>query len=52
MKTKEKNAEHMVQICESGLLSLVASKLKDRLLFPEKVEESKKFFTNIKFSEL
>jgi hypothetical protein len=52
MKTKEKDTERMVQISESGLLSLVASKLKDRLLFPEKVEESKKFFSKIKFSEL
>lgn len=52
MKTKEKDAERMVQITESELLSLVASKLKDRLLFPEKVEESKKFFKKIKHSEL
>jgi hypothetical protein len=52
MKAKVKDKERMVQIAESDLLSLVASKLKDRLLFPEKVKESKKFFSKIKFSEL
>ena len=52
MKTIEKDKENMVRVTEAGLLSLVASKLKDRLLFPEKVEEAKKFFSKIKFSEL
>jgi hypothetical protein len=52
MKTRENDAEKMVQITESQLLTLVASKLKDRLLFPEKVEETKKFFANLKYNEL
>jgi len=52
MKTIEKDKNKMVQVSETGLLSLVASKLKDRVLFPEKVEEGKKFFSKVKFSEL
>ncbi|MBB6269858.1 hypothetical protein HDF26_000285 [Pedobacter cryoconitis] len=36
-----KTIENMVQVTETGLLFLVASKLKDRLLFPEKLEEEK-----------
>lgn len=52
MKTTKKDNKKMVQVTEAGLLSLVASKLKDRLLFPEKIEESKKFLNKIKLSEL
>ena len=33
---------------ESELLSLVASKLKDRVLFPKKIEEAKNFLQNVK----
>lgn len=51
METKETAAE-MITITESGLLSLVADKLKDRVLFPEKVEEAKQFINNIIFSVL
>lgn len=32
---------------ESGLLSLVASKLKDRVLFPKKVEDAKKYLQKV-----
>lgn len=52
METTEKDNKKMVQVTETDLLSLVASKLKDRLLFPEKVEAAKKFFSKVKFSEL
>ena len=40
MKKEEKIGT--VNISEKGLLSLVASKLKDRVLFPKKVENAKK----------
>ena len=47
MKAKEKVSEKMVKVPESGLLSLVASKLKGRILFPEKVEEAKELVKHI-----
>jgi hypothetical protein len=48
MKTKEKNAEKFVKVSESGLLSLVADKLKGRILFPEKVEDAKQYLKQVK----
>ncbi len=50
MNTKEKKSEDLVKVPKHGLLSLVASKLKNRILFPEKVEEAKKFLKNAKIS--
>jgi hypothetical protein len=35
---------------ESGLLSLVASKLKDRVLFPQKIEDAKKYLQKVKIA--
>lgn len=48
MKTKETTEKGLVTVTKSGLLSLVASKLKDRVLFPEKVEEAKKYLQKVK----
>jgi hypothetical protein len=48
MKTEEKNTENTVKVPESGLLSLVASKLKDRVLFPEKVKKAKQYVKQVK----
>jgi hypothetical protein len=48
MKTKETKSKELVKMPESGLLSLVASKLKDRVLFPKKIEEAKEFLQNVK----
>jgi hypothetical protein len=42
MKAKQDNNKKLVKVPESALLSLVADKLKDRVLFPEKVEQLKK----------
>ncbi len=47
MKAKEKNQENLVKVSEDGLLSLVAEKLKDRLLFPHKLEEAKDYIKKI-----
>ena len=44
--------EATVRIKVSELLSLVAYKLKDRVLFPEKVEETKRFIDSVIFSVL
>ena len=52
MKTKETKSKELVKVPESGLLSLVASKLKDRVLFPKKIEEAKEFLQNEKKANL
>ncbi|MBC7722673.1 MAG: hypothetical protein H7068_11655 [Pedobacter sp.] len=43
MKTKETTSKELVSVSEKALLSLVASKLKDRVLFPQKIAEAKKY---------
>lgn len=47
MKTKKEVSEKMVNVPESGLLSLVASRLKGRILFPDKVDDAKLLVKNI-----
>jgi hypothetical protein len=47
MKAKETKQTDLVKITETELLSLVASKLKDRVLFPKKIEEVKKLLRGI-----
>jgi hypothetical protein len=42
MKSKG-NKGKLVKVPKSALLSLVAARLKDRILFPEKIEEVKKY---------
>lgn len=49
MEIKETGPE---MVTESELLCLVADRLKDRVLFPEKVEEAKKFINSITCSAL
>ena len=49
MKAKE-NTKKLVKAPKSGLLSLVAAKLKDRELFPEKNEAAKNFLKKAKIS--
>ena len=51
MKTKETNAEKLVKVPQKGLLSLVANKLKDRVLFPEKVENIKQSLRNVEIAK-
>jgi hypothetical protein len=48
MKAKAKKSKELVKVPESGLLSLVASKLKDRVLFPQKVEDARNFLQKVK----
>ena len=50
MKTKATKQKEFVRVSESGLLSLVASKLKDRVLFPKKIEEDKQYLQKVKIS--
>jgi len=51
MKTKAKK-ERQVKVSESTLLSLVANKLKDKVLFPENIESAKEYLTNIQDNNL
>jgi hypothetical protein len=44
MKPKETKSKELVKVPESGLLSLVALKLKDRVLFPKKLKRRKSFY--------
>jgi len=50
MKTKENSKAKLVKVPKSGLLSLVAAKLKGRELFPEKNEEAKEYLKKAKVS--
>ena len=43
-----KNKETLVTLPEAGLLALVASKLKNVALFPEKLEQAKKYLEKAK----
>jgi hypothetical protein len=50
MRAKKRNTGKLIKISETTLLSLVADRLKDRVLFPEKVEEARKYIKSIKVS--
>lgn len=52
MENKVIKDEKYVKVSESALLSLVSSKLKERILFPEKVETAKNFLDNLHFKPL
>jgi hypothetical protein len=45
-KQHEEPATEVVTVPVDGLLTMVASLLKDRVLFPEKLESAKKFMAN------
>ncbi len=47
MKAKDKKSTEVVKVPKSELLALVASHLKDRSLFPEKIEAAKKYSQNV-----
>ncbi len=44
MENKDKKQAELVKVPEAGLLSLIASILKDKVLFPEKLEDAKNTF--------
>ena len=50
MKANEKGnkKEELVTVTKKSLLALVASQLKGRDLFPEKIEEAKRYFHKLK----
>lgn len=51
MKRKATKSKDQVGMNESGLLSKVASKLKGKVLFPEKIEEAKKYLQKVRFQK-
>jgi hypothetical protein len=51
METEVKNNRTFVKVPEKGLLSLVAEKLKDRILFPHKLEEAKDYLKKVTFRD-
>ena len=51
MKTKERKLEKSLKISESTLLSLVASKLENRVLFPEMLKKAKEYLKGAKFTK-
>lgn len=42
MKHKENKSNELVKVSKAGLISLVASQIKGKILFPKKMEEAKK----------
>lgn len=40
--------DKMVKVPEKALLKLIAEKLKNRILFPERVEQVKEYLKNLK----
>lgn len=52
MNTKETKSKKMIKVSETGLLSLVAFKLKGRDLFPKQTEDAKKILMDVKFPNL
>ena len=51
MKTKVRKLEKSIKISESNLLSLVASKLENRVLFPEMVKKAREYLKGAKFAK-
>ncbi len=49
MKHKETNSSELVKVSKSGLIALIASQIKGKILFPKKVEEAKKILDHARF---
>ncbi len=52
MKAKKKGMHDSVNQSDSEIPAEIIAKLKNTVLFPEKIEETKKFFSNLKSSTL
>jgi len=48
LKDRQPKSKRIEKVIESALLSFVASKLKDQVLFPRKVEDAKAFLRKVK----
>ena len=49
MKHKENKSEELVKVSKAGLISLVASHIKGKILFPKKMEEANKMLDRARF---
>ncbi|MET0462657.1 MAG: hypothetical protein ABW007_05870 [Chitinophagaceae bacterium] len=47
MEKEQKQKDAMVRVPEEALLSLVASVLKDKVLFPEKIEDVRRYLQRL-----
>ncbi len=52
MKAKKKNAHNSVNQSDSEIPAEVIAKLKKTVLFPEKIEETRKIFSQLVYSTL
>lgn len=52
MESKIIKDDKYIKVSETTLLSLVSSKLKERVLFPKKVETAKDFLNNLHIKPL
>ncbi|WP_157097969.1 hypothetical protein [Niabella ginsenosidivorans] len=50
METKKTKSKKLVKVTEAGLLSLIAAKLKGKVLFPQKVEDAKSHLQKVKIT--
>ena len=49
MKQKGNKSEDLVKVSKAGLISLVASQIKGKILFPKQMEEAKKMLDRARF---
>lgn len=49
MNSEETKSKALTKEERIALISLVAERLKDKVLFPRQIEEAKKFLKNVKF---
>lgn len=49
MKHKETKSAELVKVSKSGLISLIASQIKGKILFPKKMEEARKMLDHARF---
>lgn len=52
MQNKNIKTDENIKVSETALLSLVSSKLKERVLFPKKIETAKDFLKNLHLEPL
>jgi hypothetical protein len=49
MEPKENKIKELVKVSKAGLISLVASQIKGKILFPKQMEEAKKMLDRARF---
>jgi hypothetical protein len=49
MAQKENNASELVKVSKSAVISLVASQIKGKILFPKKMERARKMLDHARF---